>query len=910
MTEPIAPLTAQDWARVQEVFALLTNRSETEQREAVERLAQTEPVVARHVQAILVASLDTSTFDIEIANIVEDVLLAEAAALHRQRFGPYRLVKEVGRGGMGIVYLAHRDDLDARAAIKILPNAWIDPARREHFLEEMRILAALSHPSIARLFHADHLPDGTPWFAMEYVQGRPITEWVWERRRSLDEILRLFDRLCVAVQHAHGHPVIHRDLKPSNVLVTEDGTVKLLDFGIAKRYHERPGADEQSRTTTREVSLPYAAPEQLRGRVAGVRADVYALGVILYELLTGRRPYDVSGLTAADVEAAIRAAYPPRLAHPNRRGRGDSASLAAAAHPDGGVAADGSSAPRPVSLGAGERRDLEALLSAAMAPEVTERYGSVEELRGDIERILRQEPLRARNAGWSYRAQKFVRRHWRTVAGAVAAAVIAAAGLLVHNRELAASRDVAIAEAARVDRLRQFLEDLFQGGRQPTGPPDSIRVATLVENGIREARALSTDPAMQVDLLGTLGIMSERMGDLARADSLYLLATGRATALYGPNHPETLRIRVRRARLLAQFGKIDSSEHELRALEVLARRHAPPGHPVVAEVNTALGTLLRERGQFPEAIARLERALELNRARDSTSREYAASLRELGNAVGSAGDLARADSLWLRALPLVRQLFGPKHPDVAFLLADLGNTASQRGRLEEAERYQREAAAITAAWYGEHSELTGVVNGVLAQTLIRLKRYDEAIPLIHQTIEAFSQAPDLGPNSANTAIAHSTLATAFSGRGDHREALHEYERSLAGLRATLGDRDRNTITVAGNLATELLRTGHADSSVAMLRRLIPFAANALGESHVAVANIRIKLGESLIATGQYHEAISVTAAGLRVLDSALGRRAPFARVARGDLLSAYLALGDSANASRMRRELADTLAGK
>ena len=880
MTRPptLPPLTADLWARVRDAFSEVSELAVSDQRLAIEQLERTAPPVAMHVKAMLRASTTASPLDKTIGAMADELFTPEPADIPQMQFGPYRLVRSLGRGGMGVVYLGHRDDLGTAAAIKILPHAWIDPSRREQFIEEMRILATLSHESIAGLLHAGQLDDGTPWFAMQYVEGEPITRWVWRHGLKADDVLLLFDHLCAAVQHAHGHPVIHRDLKPSNVLVTADGTVKLLDFGIAKRLLSQ-GADEQSRTITREVTLEYAAPEQLLGKVAGVRADVYALGIILYELLVGRRPYDVADLTPGEAESVIRAAYPPSI------GR------AVGEH----------------TLRSDERRDLEALVSRATAPDVADRYVSVEEMRRDIRSFLDRKPLMARKAGWSYQTRKLVRRRWRELAVAAVLMMAATGGVVIHNRSLAASRDVAVAEAARTNRLRQYLEDLFQGG-QTSGPLDSIRVSTLVENGIRGARALTTDPAIQVELLATLGTMSQRMGDLARADSVFLLATDRAVALYGPNHPETLRARVRRAQLLVQVAKADSAERELRAVEQIARQYAPPRHPVISEVNTALGTMLRERSQAREAMPYLERALAEEKQRDSTSREYAAALRELGNGAYAVGDLPRADSLWLAALPLERHLFGPRHPDVAWLLSNLGHSASNRGRLEEAERYEREAVAITAAWYGEKHYLTAVAQHELAQTLIRMKRYDEAIALLRPAIDALSRTPDAGPDAQVTQVVRSTLAVALGFQGDHEGAMREYERALAGLRRSVGDKATNTITVTNSLAVEMQRAGHVDSAVVMLRKALAVGLPTYGEEHPVVASTRVNLGGALVAQHHYAEGIAMTTAGLRVLDVKLGRRAATSRTGRRSLLTAYVATGDSANAARIRAELADSVA--
>ena len=243
-----------------------------------------------------------SLLDGDLALVARD-LLTEDPGLHQPReFGPYRLIRLLGEGGMGVVYLAERSDLGSLVAIKILRDAWLSPARRERFAIEQRTLAQLNHPSIARLYDADTLPDGTPWFVMEYVEGEPITAYCRAHDSSVDDRLGLFRAVCEAVQYAHGHAIIHRDLKPSNILVKSDGGVGLLDFGIAKQLDDLGQPVDRTRTELRLMTPAYAAPEQLSGERVGVFTDVYALGVILSELLAAVRTGAVSKASWADLD--------------------------------------------------------------------------------------------------------------------------------------------------------------------------------------------------------------------------------------------------------------------------------------------------------------------------------------------------------------------------------------------------------------------------------------------------------------------------------------------------------------------------------------------------------------------------------------------------------------------------------
>ena len=222
-----------------------------------------------------------------------------------KEFGPYRIKQALGEGGMGVVYLAEREDLGNQVAIKILRDAWVSPARRERFTAEQRTLAQLNHPSIARLYDADTSPDGTPFFVMEYVEGVPLTDYCRTKKCTIPERLRLFRAVCEAVLYAHQHAVIHRDLKPSNILVKEDGSIRLLDFGIAKHLENLGELVDQTITGLRLMTPAYAAPEQIRGEQVGIHSDVYSLGVVLYELLAGRLPFDLSSCTPAQAEKVL-----------------------------------------------------------------------------------------------------------------------------------------------------------------------------------------------------------------------------------------------------------------------------------------------------------------------------------------------------------------------------------------------------------------------------------------------------------------------------------------------------------------------------------------------------------------------------------------------------------------------------
>ncbi len=289
------------WDRIQSVFHGAADLPKSQQRAfLVSACADDESLIA-DIQALLDEDAkDSSLLNRNMADVASEVLDDPASRRFPfKEFGPYRIVRVLGEGGMGVVFLAERRDLHSQVAIKILRDAWVSPARRERFSSEQRTLAQLNHPSIARLYDADTLPDGTPLFVMEYVEGCSIVDYCKKHNCSIDDRMKLFRSVCEAVEYAHSQAVIHRDLKPSNILVKSDGTVRLLDFGIAKQLEDVNVAADATRTSFRFLTPAYASPEQIRGDRVGIQSDVYSLGVILYELLCDQLPFDLSNKTTA-----------------------------------------------------------------------------------------------------------------------------------------------------------------------------------------------------------------------------------------------------------------------------------------------------------------------------------------------------------------------------------------------------------------------------------------------------------------------------------------------------------------------------------------------------------------------------------------------------------------------------------
>lgn len=875
-------MDAARWERIQALFHDVADLPEPAQRAFLEAQCADDAALREEVLGLLEEDArGGSLLDRDVAHVAGQVLeQGIPPALVDQDFGPYRMKRLLGQGGMGVVYLAEREDLGSVAAIKILRDAWLSPDRRERFASEQRTLAQLNHPAIARLYDANTLPDGTPWFVMEYVEGVPLTTFCEEHGSSIPERLHLFRAVCEAVEHAHRHLIVHRDLKPSNILVKPDGSVKLLDFGIAKQLDSLEGPVDRTRTGLRLMTPAYAAPEQFLGDPVGIHTDIYTLGVVLYELLTGRLPFDLAHLSPSEAETVIVEQRPGR--------------------PSAGV--------KKKSVSKRAWADLDVLCLTAMHIEPQRRYRTVEALIRDIDHYLAGEPLEARPDTFGYRMGKYVRRNWRPVSAATASLLVVVGLVAFYTMRLATARNAAVAEAARTQRIQHFMLNLFQGGEEAVGPADSLHVVTLVDRGVRDAQSLDGEPAVQAELYETLGTIYRELGKLDRADSLLQSALDRRRTLFGSDHPEVAMSLVALGRLRLDQAEYQEAERLIREGLAMSRRHLRPGDPAIASATVALGQVLEESGKYDEGVKVLEQAVRLRgMAPAQPTTELAASLRELANTHYYAGHLAVADSLDQVVLALTRKINGERHPLVAEDLINLGAVQHEWGHYQEAERYYRQALDITQAFYGPSHYKTAAGLTVLGRALIFQKRYDDAMPLFQRALAIRERVfGKVHPQVASTLNEMAGIALAREKFGE-AEALSS--RVLAIYRTVYGSKHQFVATGVSNLASVYMAQQRYARAEPLFREAIDIYSETQGADHLNTGIARIKLGRTVLRQGRYAEAARETLAGYQILTKQTDPAVSWLVAARKDLAAAYDSLGDPEKAAPFRAELADT-AGK
>jgi serine/threonine-protein kinase len=867
------------WQKVQSLFHEAADLPASQRHDFLEAKCDGDPALLNEVLMLLQEdSRGGSLLDRDIAHVAHDVFHDPTADSQPfKEFGPYRIIKMLGEGGMGVVYLAEREDLGSQVAIKILRDAWLSPARRARFAAEQRTLAQLNHPSIARLYDADTSPDGTPFFVMEYVEGIPLTNYCRQHHGAVPERLRLFRDVCEAVLYAHQHAVIHRDLKPSNILVKADTTVRLLDFGIAKQIESLGDSVEQTITGLRLMTPAYAAPEQIRGEQVGIQADVYSLGVVLYELLAARLPFDLSKLTPAQAERILTEQEPEKPSTAAQDENVADASRAAWA-------------------------DLDVLCLTAMHKDARQRYQSVDALIRDVDHYLQGEPLDAQPDTVRYTVGKFVRRNWKPLSAAAAVLTMLFALVIFYTVRLTRARNTALAQAERTKRIQQFMLNLFQGGDPSAGPSDDLRVVTLLDRGVQEARSLDTEPAVQAELFETLGGIYQKLGKYDQADPLLQSALRTRQSIFGADSAETAKSLLALGSLREEQAQYEESERLIRQSLEMNKRHLPPNDPEIAHSMVALGTVLADRGEYDQAIAILEQAVHSYSAPNSAPVDAADSLHQLANAHFYAGHYEIATVQNQRVLEMYKKIYGERHPRVADIYINLGAIKYDLGHYPEAEQYDRQALAIVQSWYGKDNPETAIDLTILARALVFQQRYDEATELLQQSLAIKEQA--FGKVHPSVASTLNELGNVASKTGKYDLAKQYFNRMADIYRTVYGEHHYLVATALSNLGSVYLAEHDWAGAEKIFRQVIPLYTETQSANHVNTGIARTKLGRALLRQRRFTEAETETRAGYNILAPQMDSKVSWLTNARQDLVEEYDALKEPEQAARFRAEIA------
>ncbi|HKG93212.1 MAG TPA: serine/threonine-protein kinase [Gemmatimonadaceae bacterium] len=782
-----------------------------------------------------------------------------------RHIGPYRVQRELGRGGMGVVYLAERDDgqYRRRVAVKVLRAGPDADELHQRFVAERQILASLSHPNIAQLLDGG-LSDGQlPYLVIEYVDGLPITEYCDRHHLDVEARLRLFRDVCAAVHHAHQNLVLHRDLKPGNVLVTGAGQAKLLDFGIAKLLNPNLGGSEQplTRTAFRLMTPAYASPEQVRGDSLTTASDVYALGLLLYELLTGQKAHRIT--TDA-----------PRVVYEVVCERESERPSAAVARDDAAAAARDTTRER---LARRLRGDLDAIVAMALRKEPGRRYGSAELFAADVGRYLDGLPVLAhRGSGW-YRFEKLVRRHRAAATFAAASALLLVAGAAVTIRlasVAARERDRASAALAQTRRaLREseevtsYLVGLFEASDPVEGRRDTLTAADLLRRGVARAERLGTEPLAQARMLEALGRVHASREELALGAELLGRALSLRRAQLGADNPTTATTAAELAGVLRRQGRYAAADTLAREALRVRRLALGDAHPDVAASLRELAGIAVYLGDLPGAEAFQREAVTVRR-RGGRGEDSAMvrDLERLSSIVWRRGDDAGAERALREALATARRAFPGPHGERAFVLLRLADKLDHRPAARaEAESLYYAALAETRAAYGdEHPETAGAMKQ-LGEMLARHGRAAEGERLVRRALALERRA--WGPAQTEVAVTMISLAQLVGRDGYSAEAERLTREALAIYAASLGTHHSAYAGALGYLADVIAQRGALDSAEALYRQAIAIRTASFGARGGITALSSAQLASLLTRRGRFAEADSLYRAALSVLRS-------------------------------------------
>ncbi len=803
------------WRKIERLFHQAVERDASEWPEFLAAACGEDVTLRSDVEALL--RHHTRTGDLFDAPRVLAEDLAREAPPERvagRTVGPYRLEREIGRGGMGRVFLARREDLPKRVALKLIREPLASPDRVGRFGVEQRVLAGLEHPNIAQLLDAGVTDDGSPWLAMEYVDGETISAFCDRRGHSVDQRLALFLGVCAAVRFAHSNLVVHRDIKPSNIMVTSDGRPKLLDFGVAKLLDPAADAD-LTRTGARVLTPSYAAPEQITGGRVSTATDVYQLGGLLYELLTGRPPLDVGDRTAGEVERIVceQEPAPPSSVAPERFRR----RLAG---------------------------DLDNVILKALEKEPGRRYPSVEALANDVERFLEGRPVMARPSTPAYRARKFLLRH--KVAAGVALLVLGyAVTVTASATSIARERARAEREAATATRVSDFLLEVFTGADPTDTVPGEATALELVNRGAAQVNEeLAGEPEIQAAMQEVLGRVYHAFGRYGEAERLLGAALETRLDIFGKGSLEVASAQHYLAQVLWSEGDLEGADSLNQQALATRRRLLDERDERLWETLGNLGTVRQSQGRLEEAERMVAEVVEMvGRAFPDGHAALGASLNNLANINFALGEYAAAQALMQQAIDSDRRYLPEDHPDIALRLDNLAYMAFRAEAFEDALAKAEEALSMYWRVYGDPHPDMPYAMATIADASLALGDTARADSVHLASLDMRRSL--VGPDHQDLYRSYRDVGRHLLVTGRPHEALPYLEEALRIARRTRGEEHEWTASALWHLGRVREALGDRERAEALLREAYGLHVNVLGEDHPVVTEEREYLTDFL-----------------------------------------------------------------
>ena len=920
-------MSADRWGRMEALFAACLELPPEERIPYLDSAAG-DAAMRHEVLSLLEAHAIRGPID-DIADRLGETPAGPAAP---QRVGPYAVIQLLARGGMGSVYLAERADgqFRHRVALKLIRRDLDTEELRQRFLAERQIVARITHPNITRLLDGGITEEGMPYFVMEYVEGLPIDQYADANRLTISQRLELFRTVCGAVQHAHRNLVIHRDLKPANILVGADGTVKLLDFGIAKVLDPDAFPETSGRTGTgvRLMTPEFASPEQLRGQPVTTASDIYQLGLLLFELLTGCRLRPVEPAVA---QSGAGLGPTREIAKPS------AVAVGATRDPPLPVAAIAAArGTTPERLGRQLAGDMDNIVLRALHEEPDQRYTSVEQLAEDVRRHLAGLPVIARPETLGYVAAKFVRRHRVGVAASAAIGVL----LVVFGVGTAVQATRVTRERDRAQQVSNLLLDLFKSASPDLSGGDTITVVAVLDRGVERIRnSLREQPDLQAAMLNVMSDVYWDLGRLTDATALAQEALALRIAVSGPEDPETARSLIQLSSRLVDVGNVDSALPYAERAVAVARRRLGRGSFTAGHALQAYGYALQMKGDRVRARPALEEAIRVYRALGDTGRvNLAGTLVNLGwieenegkldsaearmresvairralpgnpflvNSLGALSDIllkrgnvTEAEPVVAEAMAMSEKMYPPGHWRLGASALRYAKVLAAKGDLPGAERRFREALA-NARRFGDRSfGVAGALNDLALFLKDRRGDLRGAEPLFREAASIYAEKR--GPNDVWTAIVLSNLAQSVYPQGRYAEAEAIFRKAIPALEAGYSPTDARLGTHLAQYGIVLMKRERLEESVTILRRAVEIERGAKPPANQRLARAEAALGACLVERRQMAEAESLLVSAHQTLSATGNASDPFLQMAAAALVTLYTRSNRPADAARFR----------
>ncbi len=747
------------------------------------------------------------------------------------QIGPYSIKKRIGYGGMSEVFLAARsgEKFNQNVALKLIRHSVGSHDQAKRFEQERVILSSLNHPNIARLFDGGISEDGRSYYVMEYIDGIPITDYCEKHRCSLSERLDLFKQVCKAVQYAHSNFIVHRDLKPQNLFVNKQGVVKVLDFGIAKLLDHNLNEQTmlETRVGLRMLSLKYASPEQITLERITTATDVYALGVLLYKLLTRSHPLPLDDKGLKETEHIIRYHEPER--------------------------------PSSVSTRWKERLkgDLDAIVLKALRKESSDRYESAKSMLEDIERHEDSLPVSARQDTIPYLTKKFVRRHSIPLLFTSVILALVIAFTFFYTTRITQEKQQAELQAQKAEQVTLFLMDMFEAGNPEETGGEVFNVRDLLARGEDMAEKLQGYPELKGRMYEVIGEINLRIGRYEKSETLLRSSLAIRKNLYDNYHPETISVYDKLGLLLIYKGEYDTAdsiltrvldirenrlhsdgptlattlsnlafvtrrkgeyenaEHFYRRSLELREEHLGNDHPLTIENMGSLGVILHNNGNYNETETLYREILERREnLLDPMHPDIAVSQNSLGALLMNTGQYQEADSLFREALYIRRKLYGENHPDVALTMNNLGLSHLEQNEFSEASEYIEKALDIRMEQLGGNHVNTAISKFTMAKLMLETNRPDSALQLYEDALDVFSEK--LSEDHSFSARTLVGIGSAYLAKGDLEQAEPYFERGYSQVQNIHSETSLEFALASMQYASYLKEKGDIDQSQKLL----------------------------------------------------------------------------------------------